>query len=43
LGGGKIGGFFEFLGAILVFELKMGIFWGAIGHLVFGNGGKKTA
>ena len=34
VGGENQGGFFEFLGTILVFELKTGILGGAIGHLV---------
>ncbi|MBL7154198.1 MAG: hypothetical protein ISS79_10820 [Phycisphaerae bacterium] len=41
---GENGGhFLEFLGVILVCELKMGILGDGIGHLVFRNGGKKTA
>ncbi|MBL7153162.1 MAG: hypothetical protein ISS79_05560 [Phycisphaerae bacterium] len=43
VGAGNGGKFLGFLGVILVFELKMGILGGGIGHLVFRNRGKKTA
>ena len=41
VGGENLGFFFGFLGVILVFGLKMGIFGVGIGHLVFGKNGTK--